>query len=97
MRAYPYVRDQHNQVDALGHAALMLTYTITLILRNDSDDAFVGEIFPRAGCAYCHVDTAQRGEEQPCISLARYAAAVCVQTAGLLSSFTSLCSRCQRS
>ena len=50
MRVYPYVRNQHNQVDALGHAALMLTYTITLILRNDDEDAFVGEVFPREGC-----------------------------------------------
>ena len=52
MRTYPYVRDQHNQVDALGHAALMLTYTITLIPRNDDDDDFVGEIFPREGFEY---------------------------------------------
>ncbi len=52
VRTYPYVREQHNQVDALGHAALMLTYTITLILRNDDENAFVGEVFPRAGCAY---------------------------------------------
>ncbi len=42
------VRAQHNQVDALGHAALMLTYTITLILRN-SEDSFAQESFPREG------------------------------------------------
>lgn len=48
MRVYPYVRKQHNQVDALGHAALILTYTITLILRNH-DDSFLSESFPREG------------------------------------------------
>lgn len=46
MRVYPYVRKQHNQVDAFGHAALLLTYTISLVLRSP-DDAFLGEIFPR--------------------------------------------------
>lgn len=42
------VRKQHNQVEAVGHAALLLTYTITLILRNDAD-AFLQESFPREG------------------------------------------------
>ncbi len=46
MRVYPYVRKQHNQVDALGHAALILTYTVSLVLRSP-DDAFLGESFPR--------------------------------------------------
>jgi hypothetical protein len=35
-------------VEAVGHAALVLTYTITLILRND-EDAFLQESFPREG------------------------------------------------
>jgi biopolymer transport protein ExbD len=48
MRVFPYVRAQHNQVDAIGHAALMLTYTITLILRN-SEESFAQESFPREG------------------------------------------------
>jgi len=48
MRVYPYVRKQHNQVDALGHFILILTYTIALILRND-DEQFVNESFPKEG------------------------------------------------
>ena len=48
---YRYVRKQHNQVDALGHAALILTYTITLILRN-GEDAFLQESFPREGYGF---------------------------------------------
>lgn len=48
MRVYPYVREQHNRVDALGHMALMLTYTITLVLRNP-EESFAYEVFPRDG------------------------------------------------
>jgi hypothetical protein len=48
MRVYPYVRKQHNQVDALGHFILILTYTIALILRN-GDEQFVNESFPKEG------------------------------------------------
>lgn len=51
MRIYPYVRKQHNQVDAIGHFTLILTYTVALILRN-SDSDFVNESFPREGCKY---------------------------------------------
>jgi hypothetical protein len=46
MRVYPYVREQHNQIDAVGHFALILTYTISIVLRSP-DDAFLGETFPR--------------------------------------------------
>ena len=50
VRVYPYVRKQHNQIDSAGHMALVLTYAVTLILRNpEEDDAFVDEIFPREG------------------------------------------------
>lgn len=48
MRVYPYVRAQHNRVDALGHMALMLTYTITLVLRNP-EEAFSYEVVKRDG------------------------------------------------
>jgi hypothetical protein len=44
MRTYPYIRKQHNQIDAVGHMALVLTYTVSLILRNaDDGEAFIGE------------------------------------------------------
>eukprot|EP01043_Picozoa_sp_COSAG02_P000249 COSAG02_NODE_4_length_69935_cov_46.806590_57_plen_234_part_00 len=43
-----YVRLQHNHVDALGHCCLILTYAISLILRND-DSEFTHESFPREG------------------------------------------------
>ena len=44
MRTYPYIREQHNQIDAVGHMALVLTYTVSLILRNtDDEEAFIGE------------------------------------------------------
>ena len=44
MRTYPYIRKQHNQIDAFGHMALVLTYTVSLILRNTDDkEAFIGE------------------------------------------------------
>lgn len=39
---------QHNHVDALGHCCLILTYAISLILRNDDSD-FTKETFPREG------------------------------------------------
>lgn len=48
MRTYPYVRAQHNLVDAIGHFSLVLTYTIALILRNN-DSEFANESFPKEG------------------------------------------------
>ena len=44
------VREQHNQIESVGHMALVLTYAVTLVLRNlDDDEAFAGELFPREG------------------------------------------------
>jgi|EP01043_Picozoa_sp_COSAG02_P036862 hypothetical protein len=47
---FPYVRKTHNQIDSAGHMALLLTYTVSLILRNSEDDeVFADEIFPVEG------------------------------------------------
>lgn len=50
MRSFPYVLLKHNIVDGFGHCAVILTYMVTLILRNaEGDDGFDGEWFPRDG------------------------------------------------
>ena len=48
MRSYPYSVQKHNQIDALGHCILILTYTVTFILRQ-SDEDLEDEVFPREG------------------------------------------------
>eukprot|EP01045_Picozoa_sp_COSAG04_P003609 COSAG04_NODE_148_length_22826_cov_11.360026_4_plen_2104_part_00 len=49
MRTYPFVNYKHNVIEALGHCALMLLYAISLILRNEDDDAWDAEWFPKTG------------------------------------------------
>ena len=49
MRTYPFVIYKHNVMEALGHCALMLLYAISLILRNDNDDDWEAEWFPKEG------------------------------------------------
>ena len=49
MRTYPFVIYKHNVIEALGHCALMLLYAISLILRNEDDDAWDAEWFPKEG------------------------------------------------
>eukprot|EP01045_Picozoa_sp_COSAG04_P005276 COSAG04_NODE_242_length_19007_cov_3.089433_8_plen_1575_part_00 len=49
MRTYPFVVYKHNVMEALGHCALMLLYAISLILRNDDQDTWDAEWFPKAG------------------------------------------------
>ena len=51
MRYYPYVVDKHNTIDALGHVILILTYTVTFILRQPDDD-LEAEMFPREGYGF---------------------------------------------
>ena len=48
MRSYPYSVHKHNMIDALGHCILILTYTVTFILRQ-SDEDLEAESFPREG------------------------------------------------
>eukprot|EP01043_Picozoa_sp_COSAG02_P036006 COSAG02_NODE_2612_length_8419_cov_2.286779_3_plen_303_part_00 len=45
MRTYPYLVHKHNTIDAIGHCILILTYTVTFVLRGDLEN----EIFPREG------------------------------------------------
>jgi hypothetical protein len=45
MRTYPYLQRKHNTIDALGHCILILTYTVTFVLRGDLEN----EVFPREG------------------------------------------------
>eukprot|EP01045_Picozoa_sp_COSAG04_P012707 COSAG04_NODE_866_length_9767_cov_2.846400_1_plen_2137_part_00 len=54
MRSYPYINEKHNVVDGFGHAGLMLTYTVTLILRHSQNDSSVWaeEWFPKEGYGY---------------------------------------------
>eukprot|EP01045_Picozoa_sp_COSAG04_P002616 COSAG04_NODE_97_length_26459_cov_6.507246_4_plen_1426_part_00 len=49
MRTYPFVVYKHNVMEALGHCALMLLYAISLILRNDDEDTWDAEWFPKEG------------------------------------------------
>ena len=49
MRTFPFVDHKHNVIEALGHQALILMYAIVLILRNDHENAWAGEWFPREG------------------------------------------------
>eukprot|EP01045_Picozoa_sp_COSAG04_P009418 COSAG04_NODE_543_length_12846_cov_7.281556_3_plen_1215_part_00 len=49
MRTYPFVNYKHNVMEALGHCSLMLLYAITLILRNDNDEDWDAEWFPKEG------------------------------------------------
>ena len=51
MRVYPYTNNKHNLMEALGHCALMLTYAISLILRNNNEEQWAAEWWPREGCA----------------------------------------------
>ena len=51
MKTYPYVVEKHNTIDALGHCILILTYTVTFILRV-SDEELESEIFPREGYGF---------------------------------------------
>ena len=54
MRVYPYTTYKHNLMEALGHCALMLTYAISLILRNDNEEQWAEEWWPRAGYGECN-------------------------------------------
>jgi hypothetical protein len=54
VRTYPFVVYKHNVIEAFGHCSLMLLYAATLILRDENEDDFVYEWFPREGCAYTH-------------------------------------------
>eukprot|EP01045_Picozoa_sp_COSAG04_P027625 COSAG04_NODE_4082_length_2316_cov_41.215607_3_plen_383_part_01 len=49
VRTYPFVSYKHNVMESLGHCALMLMYAISLILRNDDDDDWDAEWFPKEG------------------------------------------------
>lgn len=49
MRTYPFVVYKHNVMEALGHCALMLLYAISLILRNEDEDMWNAELFPKEG------------------------------------------------
>merc|ERR1712072_985811 len=49
MRTYPFVIYKHNVIEGLGHCALMLLYAISLILRNDDQDDWDAEWFPKEG------------------------------------------------
>merc|ERR1712072_772263 len=49
MRTYPFVVYKHNVMEALGHCSLMLLYAITLILRNEDEDTWDAEWFPKDG------------------------------------------------
>merc|ERR1712096_461056 len=49
MRTYPFVNYKHNVMEALGHCALMLLYAISLILRNENQDDWDAEWFPKEG------------------------------------------------
>eukprot|EP01045_Picozoa_sp_COSAG04_P013493 COSAG04_NODE_960_length_9157_cov_6.389269_6_plen_765_part_00 len=49
VRTYPFVIYKHNVMEALGHCALMLLYAISLILRNENQDDWDAEWFPKEG------------------------------------------------
>eukprot|EP01045_Picozoa_sp_COSAG04_P002347 COSAG04_NODE_85_length_27560_cov_8.621245_6_plen_838_part_00 len=49
VRTYPFVNYKHNVIEALGHCALMLLYAVSLILRNESEDDWSEEWFPKEG------------------------------------------------
>ena len=49
VRTYPFVNYKHNVIEALGHCALMLLYAVSLILRNESEDDWSDEWFPKEG------------------------------------------------
>lgn len=48
-QTFPYVRKTHNQIDSVGHMALLLTYAASLILRNENNEASASETFPVEG------------------------------------------------
>jgi hypothetical protein len=50
VRVYPYVSYKHNLMEALGHCAMLLLYSVTLILRNQDDSQWEQEWFPKEGC-----------------------------------------------
>ena len=46
-RSYPYLNQKHNTLDTIGHCILILTYTVSLVLRSSNE--FEHETFPREG------------------------------------------------
>eukprot|EP01043_Picozoa_sp_COSAG02_P010452 COSAG02_NODE_367_length_23739_cov_16.775127_10_plen_428_part_00 len=49
LHSFPYIEEKHNVMDAVGQTALLLTYSVSLILRNKDETDWANEWFPKAG------------------------------------------------
>lgn len=49
MHSFPYIEEKHNVMDGVGQTALLLTYCVSLILRNKDETEWANEWFPREG------------------------------------------------
>ncbi len=49
MRTFPFISYKHNVIEGIGHVALMLLYTVTLIMRVDNPEYWGAEWFPKTG------------------------------------------------